>query len=104
MRKLRYFILVLFGSITLSTLLSSCGVLENDNGCVLIKKQSLEMRDLGYAFIEKMREGKVGEGVTPEQIQKQGVEYIIEGTKLVVDNPRCFPKEDVSAAKNLLGY
>lgn len=103
MRKLRYFIPVLFGSITLSTLLSSCGVLENDNGCVLIKKQSLEKRDLGYAFIEKVREGKVGEGVTPEQIQKQGLEYIIEGTKLVVDNPRCFSEGDVDAAKNLLG-
>ena len=103
MKKPQHFVLVLFGSITLLTLLSSCGVLENDNGCVLIKKQSLEKRDLGLAFIEMVRDGKVGEGVAPEQIQKQGLDYIIEGTKLVVENPRCFSKEDVNTAKNLLG-
>ena len=104
MKKSQHFVLVLFASITLSTLLTSCGLFEIDDGCGQIKKWSLELRETGLAFIEIARDGKFKDGVTPEQIQKQGLGYITEGSKLVVDYPRCFFKGDVSAAKNLLGY
>lgn len=84
-------------------LLSSCGAVEVDNGCVLIKKQSLEKRDIGSALLEKVNAGQAGEGQVLEQVQSEGLKYIIEGTKLVVENPQCFSKEDVKTAKNLLG-
>ena len=86
----------------ISTTLSSCGV-QIDNGCVLIKKQSEEKRQIGTALIESVEKGQVGEGTTVEEVQSQGYKYIIEGTQLVVDNPQCFTADEVRIAKNLLG-
>ena len=86
----------------ISASLSSCGVQIN-NGCVLIKKQSEEKRQIGTALFESVDKGQVGEGTTVEEVQSQGYEYIIEGTQLVVDNPQCFTADEVRIAKNLLG-
>lgn len=84
-------------------MLSSCGIVEIDNGCVLVKKQSEEKKELGLVFLEMADAGKVGKGLTIEEVQSQGYMYLIEGTKLVVDNPQCFTSDDVRIAKNLLG-
>ena len=84
-------------------MLSSCGIVEIDNGCVLVKKQSEEKKELGLVFLEMADAGKVGKGLTIEEVQSQGYVYLIEGTKLAVDNPQCFTSDDVRIAKNLLG-
>ncbi|CAB4756250.1 unannotated protein [freshwater metagenome] len=86
----------------LSASLSSCGV-QIDNGCILIKKQSEERRQLGASLLEMADAGKVDEGLTVEDVQAQGYKYIIEGTQWVVDNPQCFTEDEVRIAKNLLG-
>jgi hypothetical protein len=87
----------------ISSSLSSCGVVQTDNGCVLIKKNSEEKRQLGTTFLEMADAGKVGDGLTVEEVQSEGYKYLIEGTKLVVDNPQCFTTDEVRIAKNLLG-
>ena len=84
-------------------MLSSCGIVEIDNGCVLVKKQSEEKKELGLVFLEMADAGKVGKGLTIEEVQSHFYMYLIEGTKLVVDNPQCFTSDDVRIAKNLLG-
>ena len=90
--------------ITLAALLiSSCGVVELDNGCVLIKKQSREKIDLGRAFLEMADQGKVGDGLSVSDVEAEGYKYMIEGLQLTVDNSQCFTESEVSAAKKLLG-
>ena len=86
-----------------SVLLSSCGVVQIENGCVLIKKQSEEKRELGTTLLELVDGGKVGEGMTVGEVQSQGYKYIIEGTQMVVDNPQCFSPNELEIAKTLLG-
>ena len=83
-------------------LITSCGVVELD-GCVLVKKQSEDKRGLGSAILEMVDQGKVGDGLTVSEAQAEGYKYLIEGTKLVVDNPKCFTEAEVRIAKNLLG-
>jgi hypothetical protein len=86
-----------------STSLSSCGVVQVENGCVLIKKQSEEKRELGTTILGMVDAEKIGDGLTVEDAQAEGYKYLIEGTQLVVDNPRCFTADEVRIAKNLLG-
>ena len=83
--------------------LTSCGVVEVDNGCVMIKKLSEEKRQIGTTFLEMADSGKIGEGLTFEEVQTEGYRYLLEGIQLVVDNPQCFTKDEVKIAKNLLG-
>ena len=74
-----------------------------ENGCVLIKKQSEEKRELGTTILEMADAEKIGDGHTVEDAQAEGYKYLIEGTQLVVDNPQCFTADEVRIAKNLLG-
>ena len=74
-----------------------------ENGCVLIKKQSEEKRELGTTILEMADAEKIGDGLTVEDAQAEGYKYLIEGTQLVVDNPQCFTADEVRIAKNLLG-
>ena len=74
-----------------------------ENGCVLIKKQSEEKRELGTRILEMADAEKIGDGLTVEDAQAEGCKYLIEGTQLVVDNPQCFTADEVRIAKNLLG-
>ena len=100
---MKIFVLTAIAVSASSLMLSSCGIVEIDNGCVLVKKQSEEKKELGLVFLEMADAGKVGKGLTIEEAQSQGYRYLIEGTKLVVDNPQCFTSDDVRIAKNLLG-
>jgi hypothetical protein len=86
-----------------STSLSSCGVVQVENGCILIKKQSEEKRELGTTILGMVDAEKIGDGLTVEDAQAEGYKYLIEGTQLVVDNPQCFTADEVRIAKNLLG-
>ena len=90
-------------TVILSTSLSSCGVVQVENGCVLIKKQSEEKRELGTTILGMADAEKIGDGLTVEDAQAEGYKYLIEGTQLVVDNPQCFTSDEVRVAKNLLG-
>ena len=89
--------------VILSLSLSSCGVVQVENGCVLIKEQSEEKRELGTTILEMADAEKIGDGLTVEEAQAEGYKYLIEGTQLVVDNPKCFTADEVKVAKNLLG-
>jgi hypothetical protein len=100
--KKTYFIL-LIPIMVVALLITSCGVVELDNGCVLIKKQSREKIDLGRAFLEMADQGKVGDGLSVSDVQAEGYKYMIEGLRLTVDNPQCFTESEVSVAKRLLG-
>jgi len=100
-KKTRYILLIPI--MVAALLITSCGVVEIDNGCVLIKKQSREKIDLGRAFLEMADQGKVGDGLSVSDVQSEGYKYMIEGLQLTVDNPQCFTESEVSAAKKLLG-
>lgn len=85
-------------------MLTSCGVLEEvDTACLEIRKTSEDKRDVGRTILDLADSGKVGEGMTIEQAESEGFMYIIEGTQLVLDNPKCFSDKEVETAKNLLG-
>ena len=86
-----------------SLLITSCGVVEIDSGCIQIKKQSREKIDIGRTFLEMADEGKVGDGLSIRDVEAEGFKYMIEGLRLTVNNPQCFTESEVSAAKNLLG-
>lgn len=84
--------------------LTSCGVIGVvDSDCLKIKKSSENKREIGRAILDLADAGKIGEGMTVEQAQAEGFKYIIDGTKLVADNPQCFSDQDVETANNLLG-
>ena len=97
-------ILALFIPILVASLLiTSCGVVEIDSGCIQIKKQSREKIDIGRTVLEMADQGKVGEGLSVSDVQAEGYKYMIEGLRLTVDNSQCFTESEVSAAKKLLG-
>jgi hypothetical protein len=84
--------------------LTSCGVIGfADSQCIKIKKESELKREIGTTFLEMVDSGKIGEGLTPAEVETQGYKSIIEGAELVIDNPQCFSDQEVQAAKNLLG-
>jgi hypothetical protein len=84
-------------------LITSCSVEVAENSCVLIKKNSEEKRDLGTTLFGIADSGRSDEDTTVEEIQAQGYKYIVEGTKMVIDNPQCFTSDELRIAKNLLG-
>ncbi len=100
--KKTYYVL-LIPIMVVALLITSCGVVELDNGCVQIKKQSREKIDIGRAFLEMADQGKVGDGLSVSDVQSEGYKYLIEGLRLTVDNSRCFTEAEVTAAKRLLG-
>ena len=89
--------------LVVSLLITSCGVVEIDSGCIQIKKQSREKIDLGRTFLEMADQGKVGDGLSVSDVQAEGYKYMIEGLRLTVDNSQCFTESEVSVAKKLLG-
>jgi hypothetical protein len=86
-----------------SLLITSCGVVEIDSGCIQIKKQSREKIDIGRTFLEMADQGKVGDGLSVSDVQAEGYKYMIEGFRLIVNNSQCFTESEVSSAKKLLG-
>jgi hypothetical protein len=92
-----------FVLIFLPFLITSCSVEVAENSCVLIKKNSEEKRDLGSTLFGIADSGRSDEDTTVEEIRAQGYKYIVEGTKMVIDNPQCFTSDELRIAKNLLG-
>lgn len=88
----------------LALALTSCGMVGFvDAECAEIKEQSELKREIGTTFLEMAGSGGIGEGLTPESVEADGIGYIIEGNLLVIDNPQCFTDQEVETAKNLLG-
>ena len=84
--------------------LTSCGAIGFVDGeCIKIKKESELKREIGIAFLDNAQSGRIGENLSISQVEADGYKYVLEGTELVVDNPQCFPDEEVEAAKRLLG-
>ena len=100
-RRVSYILLIPI--LALCLLITSCGVVEFDKGCVGIKTESELKRDLARAFIEEADQGQVRDGLTASDVRTQGYKFLQEGTQLVVDNPQCFTKDEVRVAKNILG-
>jgi hypothetical protein len=100
--KKTYYVLVI-PILVASLLITSCGVVEIDSGCIQIKKQSREKIDIGRTFIEMADQGKVGDGLSVSDVQAEGYKYMIEGFRLIVNNSQCFTESEVSSAKKLLG-
>ena len=88
---------------SLPFLITSCSVEVAENSCVLIKKNSEEKRDLGTTLFGIADSGRHDEDLTVEEIQAQGYKYLVEGTKMVIENPQCFTSDELRNAKNLLG-
>jgi len=89
---------------TVAISLTSCGVVEVvDGACLKIKKTSEDKREIGRTILDMADAGRIGEDMTIEQAEAEGFNFIIDGTKLVSDNPQCFSDQEVEAANNLLG-
>ena len=84
--------------------LTSCGVLEVvDTACIEIKKSSEDKREIGRTILDMADSGRIGDGMTVEQAESEGIRYIIEGTEIVIDNPQCFSDQEIETAKSFLG-
>lgn len=89
---------------TIAFALTSCGVVDVvDSACLKIKKSSEDKREVGRTILDMADAGRIGEGMTIEQAKAEGFNFIIDGTKLVSDNPQCFSDEEVETANRLLG-
>ena len=83
-------------------LVTGCGVVTVDDGCAQIKRQSVEKRQWGTAFLNSAAEGKVKDGLTVAEVQSLGARYFIEGLRLITNNPQCFTEDDIKFAEQLL--
>ena len=97
---MRYHLAVL--TVVSGLLVTGCGVVTVDDGCAQIKRQSVEKRQVGTAFLNSAAEGKVKDGLTEAEVQSLGARYFIEGLRLITNNPQCFTEDEIKFAEQLL--